>query len=87
MKKTLTATPFRIPKSFLNQLNEFSKGGFLLITISEDGHPVLNQHFDDTSAAFTIQSYASLWAAAMHNYNQAGVMNQVLNILKKNSEK
>lgn len=38
--------PFELPAAFLNSLNEFSSGGFILIMGNEVGDPQVFSHFD-----------------------------------------
>lgn len=38
---------FKIPESFLNQLNEFSNGGYILFTFTAKGSPVAYHNIDD----------------------------------------
>jgi hypothetical protein len=56
---------FEIPKSILSQLNEFSTGGFLVLTFDEDGHPDLKCQFDSPAHACLGREYLSKWLMAI----------------------
>jgi hypothetical protein len=56
---------FEIPNSTLSQLNEFSSGGFLLLTFDEDGRPDLNCKFDNPAYASLGREYLSKWLSAI----------------------
>jgi hypothetical protein len=56
---------FEIPESTLNQLNEFSSGGFIVLTFDEEGRPDLKCQFDNPAYACLGREYLSKWLAAI----------------------
>jgi len=49
---------FKIPDSFFSQLNEFTNGGFLLITINDEGNPSVCSQFDNSIIALGMRKFA-----------------------------
>ncbi len=43
------STPFRLPQQFLNSLNEFSEGGFVLVIGGKGGDPQIYSNFDNVA--------------------------------------
>ncbi len=47
---------FIIPDKFIKQLQEFSNGGFILITFSSQGNPVVHHSFDSKKDQLALES-------------------------------
>tara|TARA_Y100000310_G_scaffold314293_1_gene363523 strand:- start:223 stop:486 length:264 start_codon:yes stop_codon:yes gene_type:complete len=60
---------FVIPKTTINQLNEFSNGGFILFYFNEDGYPEVYTKYDNPMHAMALQYYVEHWAAAIETAN------------------
>ncbi len=56
--------PFEIPVEYLKQLNEFTSGGFLLLTFDEHGNPRIMARFDNYAYGMAAQKYLSNWLQA-----------------------
>ncbi len=54
---------FVIPPAFLNQLNEFSQGGFILITGSENNEPQVYFRFDGSIQAVGLFNFAASYCS------------------------
>ena len=61
--------PFIIPKITLNQLNEFSNGGFILFYFNSEGYPEVYTKFDNPMHAMALQYYVEHWAEAIEAVN------------------
>lgn len=59
----------RIPESLLDQLSEWSCGGFMLFNFDEDGNPQVYSKAEDERNAMSLQYLVSHWSAAMENMN------------------
>ena len=60
---------FVIPEATINQLNEFSNGGFILFYFNEDGYPEVYSKYDNPLHAMALQYYVEHWAAAIETAN------------------
>lgn len=69
---------FVIPESFLKQLNEFSNGGFFLVTISDAGDPVIHCNFDTSIQALAIQKYISQWSSTVEDLQAENIRENML---------
>jgi hypothetical protein len=47
---------FIIPKKFLEQLEEFANGGFILLTFSRNGNPVIHHCFETKKDQLALES-------------------------------
>jgi hypothetical protein len=47
---------FIIPQKFLNQLQEFCNGGFILLTFSAKGNPVVHQYYETKKDQLALES-------------------------------
>ena len=61
--------PFIIPKITLNQLNEFSNGGFILFYFNSEGYPEVYTKFDNPMHAMALQYYVEHCAEAIEAVN------------------
>ncbi|MEK6882464.1 MAG: hypothetical protein AABY22_22780 [Nanoarchaeota archaeon] len=67
--------PFVIPKLLLDQINEVSNGGFILITIDHEGNPQPYLHFDNGVNAIGLITFAKSWTNALADSNEAQIYN------------
>ena len=61
--------PFIIPDVTLNQLNEFSNGGFILFYFNAEGYPEVYTKFDNPMHAMALQYYVEHWTEAIEAVN------------------
>jgi|TARA_R100001463_G_scaffold16239_4_gene42184 hypothetical protein len=59
----------RIPDNILDQLSEWSCGGFMLFNFDEDGNPQVYSKAEDERNAMSLQYLVSHWSDAMENMN------------------
>ena len=59
----------RIPDSILDQLSEWSCGGFILFNFDEYGNPQVYSKAEDERNAMSLQYLVSHWSDAMENMN------------------
>ena len=61
--------PHRIPDNILDQLSEWSCGGFVLFNFDEDGNPQVYSKAEDERNAMSLQYLVSHWSEAMEDMN------------------
>ena len=66
MKVTDTS---RIPDIILDQISEWSCGGFMLFNFDEDGNPQVYSKAEDERNAMSLQYLVSHWSEAMEGMN------------------
>ena len=59
----------RIPDSILDQLSEWSCGGFMLFNFDEYANPQVYSKAEDERNAMSLQYLVSHWSDAMENMN------------------
>ena len=59
----------RIPDSLLDQLSEWSSGGFMLFNFDENGNPQVYSKAEDERNAMSLQYLVSHWSEAMETMN------------------
>lgn len=59
----------RIPDSLLDQLSEWSCGGFMLFNFDENGNPQVYSKAEDERNAMSLQYLVSHWSEAMETMN------------------
>lgn len=59
----------RIPDNILDQLSEWSCGGFVLFNFDEDGNPQVYSKAEDERNAMSLQYLVSHWSEAMEDIN------------------
>lgn len=59
----------RIPDILLDQLSEWSCGGFMLFNFDEDGNPQVYSKTEDERNAMSLQYLVSHWSEAMEDMN------------------
>ena len=74
--------PFVIPDATLNQLNEFSNGGFILFYFNGEGYPEVYTKFDNPMHAMALQYYVEHWAEAIEAVN----LDASVDAIKKDDE-
>lgn len=78
MKRVISNTmgkKFQIPEGFFNQLNEFSSGGYLILTFDTDGNPRLRCQFDTAVHAMGAQKYLTQWLDALDENQREKFLN------------
>ena len=65
----MTTQGTRIPESLLDQLSEWSCGGFMLFNFDEHGNPQVYSKAEDERNAMSLQYLVSHWSDAMENMN------------------
>ena len=60
---------FVIPDATINQLNEFSNGGFILFYFNAEGYPEVYTKYDNPMHAMALQYYVEHWASAIETAN------------------
>ena len=60
---------FVIPEATINQLNEFSNGGFILFYFNAEGYPEVYTKYDNPMHAMALQYYVEHWASAIETAN------------------
>lgn len=96
MKKNLNSTSpdgkfdptpkFSLPKSILEQLNEFSEGGFILCRIGPQGSPEVYAHYDDMIKALGLIKYLAAWATSIDNFNDEAIYNGLRGNIEGNDD-
>lgn len=69
--------PCTLPSSILSQLNEFSHGGFILIT-SLNGEPQIYSQTDNIINEIALRRYAQLWLKAADTLNTECIEERML---------
>ncbi len=74
---------FKFPESLLTQINECSKGGFILFTINDEGEPVVHSCFDDPVNALALQYYAKNWTDVIDELNNKATFSNIASICQQ----
>ena len=77
---------FKFPKAILAQINECSKGGFILFTLNEAGDPIVHSRFDDSTAALALQYYAKNCTEVIDELNNKATFSNIAAILEDQSQ-
>lgn len=56
--------PFEFPQSLLKQVDECSRGGFILFSLGEDGEPEIYSHFDNSTQEMGLLFFATAFCQA-----------------------
>ena len=59
----------RIPDSLLDQISEWSCGGFMLFNFDEDGNPQVDSKVESEKNAMSLQYLINHWSEAMESMN------------------
>ena len=74
---------FKFPESILSQINECSRGGFILFTLNDEGEPVVHSCFDDSTVALALQYYAKNWTEVIDELNNKATFSNIASILEQ----
>lgn len=58
---------FIIPEKFIKQLEEFCNGGFILLTFSSQGNPVVHHHYETKKDQLALESSLFTYANKLEN--------------------
>ena len=67
-----------MPVQVLNQLDEFSSGGFILLTFDEEGNPRLQCRFDSSAHSLGAQKYLSQWLETVDDCQKEMIYNTIM---------
>ena len=76
----------RIPEILLDQISEWSCGGFMLFNFDENGNPQVYSKAEDERNAMSLQYLVSHWADAMENMNSESFLKNLNETLKPEEE-
>ena len=68
---------FQMPIAILNQLNEFSSGGFALFNFDDLGNPCVHTKFDTNKDAMALQMFIGSWSDALHELSAKSTMHSI----------
>jgi hypothetical protein len=68
---------FKMPNSVLQQLNEFSSGGFALFTYDDMGNPCVHTKFDTNKDAMALQMFVASWSEALHTLSTKSTLDSL----------
>lgn len=66
-KPEKSSDDFIIPKKFLKQLEEFANGGFILLTFSSKGNPVVHHSYETKKDQLALESALFTYADKLDN--------------------
>ena len=70
----------RIPDILLDQISEWSCGGFMLFNFDENGNPQVYSKAEDERNAMSLQYLISHWSDAMENMNSDSFIKNLNNV-------
>ena len=76
----------RVPDIILDQISEWSCGGFMLFNFDEDGNPQVYSKVEDERNAMSLQYLVSHWADAMEDMNAKSFNENINNIFEEEHE-
>jgi hypothetical protein len=76
----------RIPDIILDQISEWSCGGFMLFNFDEDGNPRVYYKVEDERNAMSLQYLVSHWADAMEGVNAKSFNENINNVFEEEHE-
>lgn len=76
----------RVPDIILDQISEWSCGGFMLFNFDEDGNPQVYSKVEDERNAMSLQYLVSHWAEAMEDMNAKSFNENINNIFEEEHE-
>jgi hypothetical protein len=68
---------FKMPNAILQQLNEFSSGGFALFTYDDTGNPCVHTKFDTNKDAMALQMFVASWSEALHSLSAKSTLDSL----------
>ena len=76
----------RVPDIILDQISEWSCGGFMLFNFDEDGNPQVYSKVEDERNAMSLQYLVSHWADAMEDMNAKSFNENINNVFEEEHE-
>jgi len=76
----------RVPDIILDQISEWSCGGFMLFNFDEDGNPQVYSKVEDERNAMSLQYLVSHWADAMEDMNSKSFNENINNVFGEEHE-
>jgi hypothetical protein len=73
--KAVPKKSFKIPQSFFSQLKEFTNGGFVLVSLDENGSPQIHRHSDNPSASITLNSFGCDYFETVYDNQRTAIRN------------
>jgi hypothetical protein len=77
---------FKFPEAILAQINECSKGGFILFTLNDEGEPIVHSCFDNSTTALALQYYAKNWTEVIDELNNKATFSNIASLLDQEFE-
>ena len=76
----------RVPDIILDQISEWSCGGFMLFNFDEDGNPQVYSKVEDERNVMSLQYLVSHWADAMEDMNSKSFNENINNVFEEEHE-
>ena len=76
----------RIPDIILDQLSEWSCGGFMLFNFDEEGNPQVYSKAEDERNAMAMQYLVGHWVEAMEDMNAGGFRKNLKDVFLEENE-
>jgi|TARA_Y100000296_G_scaffold74781_1_gene93706 hypothetical protein len=76
----------RIPDIILDQLSEWSCGGFMLFNFDEEGNPQVYSKSEDERNAMAMQYLVGHWAEAMEDMNASSFKKNLNDVFTEEHE-
>jgi|TARA_S200002703_G_scaffold118583_1_gene104233 hypothetical protein len=76
----------RIPEPILDQLSEWSCGGYMLFNFDENGNPQVYSKAEDERNAMSLQYLVSHWSEAMESMNSDSFTENINQAFKEEEE-
>ena len=76
----------RLPNIILDQISEWSCGGFMLFNFDEEGNPQVYSKAEDERNAMSLQYLVSHWSDAMENMNSDSFIKTLNDVFKTEEE-
>ena len=76
----------RVPDIILDQISEWSCGGFMLFNFDEKGNPQVYSKVEDERNAMSLQYLVSHWADAMEDMNSKSFNENINNVFEEEHE-
>jgi hypothetical protein len=75
----------RIPDSLLDQISEWSCGGFMLFNFDEEGNPQVYSKVESEKNAMSLQYLVNHWTQAMESMNSDAFINNMTGSFSEDS--
>lgn len=76
----------RIPDSLLDQISEWSCGGFMLFNFDEEGNPQVYSKVESEKNAMSLQYLVNHWTQAMESMNSDAFINNMTGSFSEDPE-